>query len=161
MHYNGLKINIVILSVVFSLSLSNAYEYRYPLITRMQILPILTTAEPMKWKEAIAGFTLGTGNSSNPKIEQSAGIFGSLGLISNWISTRWSYSTVGTRGELILCPLKIKATNLSIGAGGVYLNDVINSFYTLYCSHSMGTMTPYATLRYDKYWCEAFIPGGG
>lgn len=137
----------VVVFVIFPVFLSRADEYRYPLTTTMRTSSILTTARPMKWREVVAGFTLGTGSSSNPKLEHSAGICGSLGIISEWVSTRWSYATEGTQGELILYPLKTEQINLAIGVGGQYFRETIHPFYTLYCSRSFDTMAPYAALR--------------
>lgn len=134
--------------------LLKAVEYRYPLTTGMRVSPILASAQPLKSKKIIAGFTLGTGSSTNPKLESDAGVFVSLGIVSDWISTRWAYSAEGIHGELILYPLRRKNLNLAVGVGGQYFSDTLSPFYTVYCSRSLGTMTPYVGVRYVKFFCE-------
>lgn len=91
----------VIFSVFTPIYFLIAEEYRYALTSKMQKTPLLTTGQTMKSRELILGFILGTGSSSNPKIEHSAGIFGSVGVVSDLIGIKEESTQM--KGCLVSC----------------------------------------------------------
>ena len=102
----------------------------------------------MKRMQVVGGLMLAAGASSEPRVKASAGVFGRLGLISDWLSTGFTWTNEGASTQLIFYPLKTGRFSMAIGAGGQYFGYAVRPFSTV-CMNVVGsTIVPYAGLRY-------------